>query len=279
MKKNLLIAVILTLHFLESHSQIPNGGFEMWEDGPNYFKPASWWTNQDSIYTRFERDTFAFEGNYSLKILPSVASSWQGCASQAILRVSFDPVLPDNSFLTFYAKSIPEDPMVDSSVYVFVFGHVFHADAVIGSFGYFVETPIFEFERIDIPLSHAGIDEISIFIYGGASSHPTDGPCIGRSYSWIDGMSITSGATSINLARKQNDYEIYPNPSNGVVKVSGPDGQGIGFELYSLIGELVEKGEIIDGRLSIRSHGVYILNLFNADDPRKISTYKLIIME
>ena len=78
MIKYLLILTLLILCFHEIKAQIPNGGFEMWDNVFNYEKPTLWWTNQDTIYTRIKKDTISMEGNYSLNLVPSVASSWHG---------------------------------------------------------------------------------------------------------------------------------------------------------------------------------------------------------
>src|SRR5688572_1061242 len=110
MVKYLLLIIPLILDLESSQAQIPNGSFEFWEEVLNYEKPVGWSTNQDTNYTRIEKDTFAIEGNYSLKLMPTVTYSWQGCTSWAVTHVEFDSVLPYNSALTFYLKSVPEDP-------------------------------------------------------------------------------------------------------------------------------------------------------------------------
>lgn len=279
MNRNLIIISLALLCLNDSYAQIKNSGFELWETVFNYDKPSSWWSNQDSTSIRIERDSLAIEGNYSLKMLPSVASSWQGCESKIIGRANFDTILPDSSVLTLYVKSVPQDAE-DNLVYLIIFGFLFSSDSVVGGFDWRAETPLFEFEKIEIPLSGHNIDEMSIFIYGGASTHPLDGPCLNRSYSWIDAMSIEAKTTYSNFPNKQkHDFIIYPNPSRGLINILQPGSQRLEFELYSVYGELVDKGEIDDGQFFIDNQGIYFLKLFSDFNPSNIYTYKLIIIE
>ena len=252
----------------------------MWDEEFNYEKPTNWWTNQDTMYTRIEKDTVSMEGNYSLKMVPSVGSSWQGCESLAGIRVNFDSVLEDNSVLTFYVKTVPEDFAEDSSVYLLIFGFTFNSDSVIGGFNWRTEIPIFDFERVDIPLPGENIDEMTIIIYGGAGTSPWDGPCLGRSITWLDEMTIDS-RTSIQPLRSQEEieFEVYPIPSTGVVTITGRDNQNIRYELYSLIGELIAKGEVDQGQLNIYNKGEYILKLYAGFDSRSIYSTRLVIVK
>jgi hypothetical protein len=279
MIKHMLLLAFLAIFGHEPQAQIPNGGFEMWENEFNYLTPTRWWTNQDTIYTRIERDSISVEGNYSLKILPSVFSSWQGCNSQAGIRINFDSALAANSVLSLYAKSVPQDIAEDSSVYLLIFGFTFNADTVIGGYNWRTETPILEFEKIMIPLPGDHIDEMTIFIYGGSSSHPLDGPCLGRSTSWIDEMTIEL-ATSVSQqnSEEKNDFMIYPNPSTGVVTISGPDKQPINYKLFSLDGKLITSGKIENSQLNIHEQGLYVLKLYvDFDDPAIYSTMVVVL--
>jgi hypothetical protein len=279
MIKYLQLMVLLSLNFHEVQAQIPNGGFETWDNEFNYAKPTGWWTNQDTIYTRFEKDTNSVEGNYALKIVSSGGSAKQGCESRAITRVNFDSVLTENSVLTLYVKSIPQDIEKDSSVYLLIFGFTFNSDSVIGGFDWRTETPIFEFEKVEIPLSGKNIDEISIFIYGGAGNSPFDG-CVNQSISWLDGMTIESDTpVGSSVYQEKNNIIIYPNPSTGIVYITGIDIQNIRYELYTSIGEFVATGKIENGGLSVQNQGVYILKLYALVDDREIYSSKLVIVK
>jgi hypothetical protein len=62
MKKFLLTTIVGIIVFSLSLAQIPNGGFENWEQIDNFEKPLNWSTNQDTFYTRMVRDTISVEG-------------------------------------------------------------------------------------------------------------------------------------------------------------------------------------------------------------------------
>ena len=80
------------------------------------------------------------------------------------------------------------------------------------------------------------------------------------------------------FSQEKNDVIIYPNPSTGVVNIMGRDEGNIGYELYSLIGELIDKGKIDNNQLSIHDQGMYILKLYAGLDDRKTYSSKLIII-
>ncbi|MEO8088441.1 MAG: T9SS type A sorting domain-containing protein, partial [Bacteroidota bacterium] len=131
-----------------------------------------------------------------------------------------------------------------------------------------------------IPLNGKNIDKLGIFIYGGASGNIVDGPCVGKSYSWIDGMGINSTTTgTISTSSNSSELSIYPNPSSGVVNITSADKKNISYELYSLVGELIAKGIIDNEQLAIHEKGVYILKLYTGFNALNVCTKKIIVIK
>jgi hypothetical protein len=75
---------------------------------------------------------------------------------------------------------------------------------------------------------------------------------------------------------KAVDYEIYPNPSNGIFQVKLNGHEVVYFELYDLTGRLLKKGRLVSGTVDFSelSNGTYALHLME-DTIR--STKKIII--
>ncbi len=274
----LIILILFDLELFQA--QILNGSFESWEEVLNYEKPIGWTTNQDTITTRIVKDANAVDGNYSLKLLPTVNSSWAGCTSWAAIRVEFDSILPPNSVLTFYLKSVPENPDEDSLVYFIIFGHTLNSDTVLSGYDWRTFTPVEEFTRIEVPLPGENIDELGIIMYGGASTHPADGPCLGRSFSWIDGMTIDS-KTSIRppLTHEKMDIDVYPIPSTGIVNIASHGVYNIRYELYTAFGRLIDSGNIEEGQLIIHDQGIFILKLYAGFDSHNIYSTKIVVIK
>ncbi len=279
MNKYFFSIILIQLSIELVCGQIPNGSFEFWEEIFNYEKPLDWSTNQDTLHTRFERDTISIDGQYSLKIIPGVTSSWLGCESQAGIHVNFNTTLASNSSLTFYAKSVSTDPGQNNDVYLIVNVFTFNSDTILNTYDWRTFTSIEEFTKVEIPLSDENIDAISIFISGGAGSNPGDGPCLNRSISWIDGMAIDSLTSDGFSSLLEVPYvSVYPNPSNGLVHIRNRDGSSMEYELYSIIGELISKGQIVGDELVIHEKGTYILRIFVGDKYRHDYRRKIIVV-
>ena len=76
----------------------------------------------------------------------------------------------------------------------------------------------------------------------------------------------------------ESDFQIYPNPSNGVFQISNQNTQASSVTIYNVTGEKVyentnyDSNEIID--LSNQSKGVYVLHVF---DGSSIATKKIVV--
>ena len=268
MAKFYSIIFILLIHADLARAQIPNGSFETWEEIFNYEKPASWWTNQDTLYSRFEKDSISIEGNYSLKIIPGVISSWDGCESRASIHVDFGSTLLPNSALTFFIKSISIDSSNNDDAYLRMYVYCSDSISQFKTILWSVPEPFNEFTRVQIPLPDENVSAISILISGGAGTNPTDGPCIHRTISWIDGMTIESiSSDGYSKFQPNPNVSVYPNPSSGLINISCIDKAINEYQLYSLTGQLISKGKISNGQLLIQDKGIYILKLLIASGP------------
>jgi hypothetical protein len=53
---------------------------------------------------------------------------------------------------------------------------------------------------------------------------------------------------------------VFPNPSSGIVHIDGIE-EDVEYKLFTLSGELVEKGGTVDKKLELGSPGVFLLGI------------------
>jgi hypothetical protein len=85
---------------------------------------------------------------------------------------------------------------------------------------------------------------------------------------------------SLNTIENQNDFTIYPNPSNGVINIKGTFNQIGNIKIYDLKGSLVFKSSLPENNkqktlnINYLKNGIYILSCkINS----KITSKKLIM--
>ena len=274
-----ILLLILVIQINYSSAQISNGGFEIWVQESNYERPADWITNQDSVYRRIEKDTVAVEGNYSLKFVSEVTDPFEGCESSAYTVIPLNEPLPSNSVLEFYVKVVPMDDSTSELVFLRVITALRKDGPVISNNVYESFIPIQEFTKVELPLTNEPADVLEIGISGAAISSPTDGPCLRRSTTWIDGMNIRSditGTTSVLI--QSSDISVFPNPSHGSIDIRSKSDQHIQYELYSNIGQLVEIGKINGSSLNIDEPGTYFLKLIVGQGNHQMILTKFIVV-
>lgn len=279
MKFFIITSLLFWLHF-DLFAQIPNGGFEFWEQMQNFEKPLLWNTNQDSNYVRFIKDTDVYEGNYSLKIVGSSnATGWNNCNSQAQMGMNFDIPLQMDKSLTFYVKCIPDSTKALSGSYLIIEGSLYSGSELKGKIKWQADAPIYTYTKIQIPIQEPNIDSINIVILGGAANGADDG-CYDYSISWIDGLSIapTTLVTTKESIPFEKSISIFPNPSSGRVELANSKTFFSTYMLYSLEGKLLENGKVHQNTIQLNPiyHGTFILELMD-DEGSKI--HKKLILE
>lgn len=67
----------------------------------------------------------------------------------------------------------------------------------------------------------------------------------------------------VNEVETMKPYELYPNPSKGLVNIKGLGSQAVAYKLYDAAGRLVKTGEIHHEALYIDKAGIYFLEIDN----------------
>ena len=281
--KQALFAIILTPISLLGivYGQIPNGGFEDWEFIQNFEKPVGWNTNQDSNLIRFEKDTLSVEGSYSLKFVPSTYTAFYNCTSFAYKRIGLDGPIGENKSLTFFLRSVPDTLNPFESAYFEIKCAFFESGTLSSHYEWTTFEVIDDFIKIEIPIANSSVDSIGIFMYGGATNGATDA-CHYRSFSWVDKMRIettTSASICPNKVNPEDQVQIFPNPSSGIIHIGETGIQFNKFELINAQGRTVEKGDLINSTLHIDEKGLFLLRLFSADGINSATSTKKILIK
>lgn len=278
-----LLFIFLSLLPWNGLAQLPNGGFESWVAIENFETPVFWETNQDTNFVRFEKDTFAIEGNYSLKVVPSASTAWHECMSMAWTNIKLpEPVGPQKT-LTFYARTIPDTLNPVASVFLRITGDFFVDGAFHANFDWETFEPLEVFQKIELPISNPDVDSITLQIFGGALNGAADG-CPNRSFSWIDGMHIEETTTGIenSLTRLGQEVQVYPNPSTGTLWIDQPDEHTISrFQIFSVDGKLLEQGRFNGLNIHLESElkGMFVLKLLPEDPQNAHAVIRRIVVE
>jgi hypothetical protein len=249
---------------LSASAQILNGSFESWEPIQSFQKPTQWTTNQDNgPFERVQRDTMAVDGDYAIKLIPGPGNAFQICDSRVSSAPALGAAVGAGKALTFWIKSIPLNPAQDTGVYARVGGTFYAAGSFAGNYNWQTLTPIDEFTRISIPIPNAGVDSLSISIWGGAASGADDG-CENPSITWIDDIRIGELITSTHAAQTpQNEVIVYPNPSTGWVRIAPREQSFDRFEILDALGRVVQQGAFRP-TLEITQKGMFFLKLIHS---------------
>lgn len=290
MKKLLLVLSVLIAITIETHAQIPNSGFETWEnysDGGNtYQKPDMWngslpyspMTHSYSLSQNPESYP-AGTGQYSLKIQADVDNGVRGVA---ISNDGSDPMInwiPQPSFainyqptsLFLYYKYFPSggDTML-VNVYFYKEGEVI-ARCYFGT----TET-ISEWTELEVPMTFETEDvpdSATIFCLTGIYTQHSE------SVLYVDNLSFSGFVVGINEpVVDDTDFMIYPNPASDIVSIETElkDYKDVTLQIYTINGKLVKSERLDESHKSINikdlSNGVYIVevNSFDLFSQRKL---------
>lgn len=269
-----LITVLFLLLIENLNSQVLNSGFEEWEQIDNYEKPIFWNTNQDTNHLRLVRDTLSVEGNYSLKFIPNYNSAWETCESLVYSGIKIDSPLSSGQSLYFYAKLIPDN--LNEVVFLAVRVQLFSGGEFKDFMQKFYFEPMPEFTEFEIPFQSKDIDSLTLAFYGAASSG-LDDACHFQSFGWVDAVSIGASSTLGLGEISKYDVSIFPNPSSGLVSITGLQNEVFKYYLFNTLGMVVKSGLIRSSQIEIVNNGFYILVIEPVNFPKKRTIEKILI--
>ncbi len=261
MKKLLILFTVLILMSLKTNAQIPNNGFEIWEDYPDpdnpsnvYQKPDQWvglLPNSPSTYSfSIEKniDNYpAGTGQYSMIIKPDTANEVDGAAFSwdslppGISWQNIPPAFPINyrpTSLFLYYKYLPENG--DS---MRVACNLYKNGVVIGGFDYNSPQIVPNWTLLEIPISFntSDIPDSATIILTTFYNTQHNGSSL-----YVDNLSFDTSITSVGntdnlLPQKFSLYQNYPNPFNPSTSIEFtlPKPEYVKLKVYNILGKEV----------------------------------------
>ena len=281
MKKFTIILTVLIAMTIKTNAQIPNGGFETWENyvddytGYVYQKPDLWngalpngWIPSYSIQKNPESYP-AGTGQYSMKIQPDIANGVRGVAGSydstcIIVNGQLPPTFAINyrpASLYLYYKCFPfGGDTIMCTAYFYKNG------VVIGNSVFETTTTVPTWTPLEIPTHYTTSDipdSATIFfstaIYILHSSEST---------LYVDNLSFTGFVTSNPEIKSENtNFNLYPNPASDIVtlNIENKNNAGLTLNIYSLAGTLVKSEILKQNQRQINivdlSDGIYIVEI------------------
>ncbi|HRW20823.1 MAG TPA: T9SS type A sorting domain-containing protein [Bacteroidales bacterium] len=298
MKNFTLILVVLIVFSIEANSQIPNSGFEVWEDYVDngygcdppintYLKPNVW---VGSLPYSCEISSFSLERNnesyplgtgmYSLKIQADIPNGVRGVAISSDAPDPMTNWIPQPSFemgyrpesLFLYYKCFPhEGDSIIANIYLYKDG------VVIGNPYWLTTQTVPEWTPLEIPMTYYNSEipdsATILFVTGAYIQHS-------ESILYVDNLSF-SGFVSANSEKLlDKNINIYPNPANEFFNIEIDESVYNNQTLYifNIVGELVKIEQIQSIKHNINIEdlhaGIYIVEIDNVECSSK---QKLII--
>lgn len=290
MNKFSLVVSILALIATNTFAQIPNSGFETWEDyidngegcsAPynTYQKPDFWvgslpyncQTNSFSIQKNNESYPSG-TGQYSMKIQPNIANGVRGVA------ISSDGPDPMKNWIPKPSFAINSRP---ASLYLYYKCFPSGGDTIIGMVyfyknGVVIGNPTFgntqtvaNWTALEIPMTYTNSevpDSATILFVTGAYVQHTE------STLYLDNLSFNGFATSIaNNRSAHTTFSVSPNPASDIItiQIANRNQSDLTMNVYTTIGTLVKSKILTDNQNQIDiedlSNGIYVLELKSFD--------------
>jgi hypothetical protein len=279
MKKLTIILIVLFAVTIKTNAQVPNNGFETWEDytdGVNvYQKPDLW--NGSLPYSPLTH-SFSIEknpesyplgtGQYSMKIKPDIANGVRGVAISNDGADAMVNWIPKPSFainqrpasLFLYYKCFPfgGDTIV-CTVFFYKNG------VVIGMPSFGTTDTISTWTALEVPMTYNTSDvpdsATILFVTGAFIQHT-------ESTMYVDNLSFDGFVTSIPEKTSGNTiFNLYPNPASDIItlNIDNKNNDDLTLNVYNVSGTLVKSEMLKQNQRQINiwdlCNGVYVVEI------------------
>ncbi len=296
MKNFTLILITLFAISLQANAQIPNGGFEEWDNIGSFQEPVGFLTpNSEAIgpYYPITRSTDHFPasiGDYSIRIenntslLPNIDGL--GIILQNTSNNLADgpgptfPIIGHPTSLTGYCKYAPQN---GDTMFILIL--LFNNGTAVAANSFLTTDSIFNWTPFTIPLSNYATADSGSILMGAyyANGHPPQFIPHGNSVLYIDNLNFDDLLTSVPEQNvKNNLFNIFPNPAfnNVTLEIDHRDNFGVSLNIYNIIGEIVRSEKIYQNQHHLNidnfKSGVYMVEI-KTNELRKIQ--RLIIQK
>jgi len=288
----LLFTIFMSLSFI-INAQIPNNGFEIWENYPDpenpdnvYQKPDQWvglLPNSPSTYSfSIEKNMDSYPagtGQYSMIIKPDIANGVDGVAtsydimSDDICGEYLPPAFPINyrpTSLFLYYKYLPEDG--DS---MRVACNFYKNRVIIGGFDYNSPQMVSDWTLLEVPITFntSDIPDSATIILTTFYNAQHNGSRL-----YVDNLNFDTQITSVKESigsDQPNSFALlqnYPNPFNSTttIKYSVYNTSIVTLKLYNVSGK--EVATLLNDK---RMPGNYTIELNTTNLPSGVYYYQI----
>lgn len=272
---------------LTTHAQIPNQEFEQWWTVGNCQVPTDYFTynliSSGSFYP-VSRDTSHYPstiGSSSIRLenkislLPAneskgiIVSSLQITSMPSYQTPSFK-INGHPNFLTGYYKYAPQN---GDTMWIAI--KLFLNGSIVSQGSFYSKNATSIWNSFIIPLSsYSSADSAEIIIAAYNADQPNKLP-LGNSVLNVDNLNFDNLISSLDDAEAQNDFCIFPNPTNGTFNLLLPS-EKANINIFNMFGQMIYSTQTNQKftTLNIDNVGVYMIEI---STQKGKSTQKLII--
>ena len=280
--KNVIIFVI-TLFSIATrvNAQIPNNGFENWDNYGAYWDPEDFFTGNAYASGSFHPVTRSAEhypstvGEYSIRIESKPSLYPNGDAFGVVVQ-NLTNVLPDGPMpyfpivghptsLTGYYKYEPQD---GDTMLIQIVLYYYGSIVSVGTFTSTDTTPNWTSFIADLP-SYVSADSGTVLLSAyHAIGHPPEYVPQGNSVLYVDNLNFDELINAVpTFENNKTVFNFYPNPASNYISISRKQTNNSDaiINIYNLLGEVIQSEKLNVGKQKINieklKSGVYILEI------------------
>ena len=255
-KSTFIIAIFLG--YFAQCQQIPNGGFENWEQKPYGEEPANWgefslqllnYMSPGIIDSTIVKSEDAYSGSYAMELR---SKELKGLISDTIIPIAMlnlsnsnmdSAMMKIDSSLKSLSGYIKQNLVDSTGNSTAILVSVYSKGEFIGIGSEEFVEDIIEYTSFNIPIIYFDNlkgDSISIMITAGNSDDPIPGNIM-----LLDNFKLNYKSTTIGIEEPMlTKIEVYPNPFVDQFTINLNSSKTQEFKIYSLMGKEVLRGTI-----------------------------------
>ena len=280
--KNFTILVIALFTFaIRVNAQIPNNGFENWDNYGTYWDPQDFFTGNSYASGSFHpvtRSTDHFPstvGEYSIRIENKPSLYPNGDAFGIVVQnltndlpdgpMPYFPIVGHPTSLTGYFKYEPQD---GDTMLIQIALYNNGSIVSVGTFTSTDTTPNWTPFIADFPI-YVSADSGTILLSAyHANGHPPQYVPQGNSVLYVDNLNFDELINAVpDYTSKKTEFNLYPNPAFDFVSISRKQKISLDatLNIYNLLGEIVQSEKLNIGQQKINieklNSGVYMVEI------------------
>ncbi|GDX53241.1 hypothetical protein LBMAG27_22880 [Bacteroidota bacterium] len=258
MKTLLLFSVLCLISIFNLKAQVPNNGFETWEnDVDGNWNPKFWTTSNSTPDTSVRPYTPAYAGNFSMQ----VSSTDLGVA-----------VIPGMAYINYLSHQRPTQmticmkSTVATGDQILVYYSSWRNDtmiAAVGNCSFHIDSTMSQFHCLTFPITHTNAlipDTAQVMIIAGNLSSAQAGTSV-----IVDEITLSGNDNGISETLNDNSVEFFPNPAIDHLNIESKLSSMNGISIMDILGREVyySKSELKTQSISLQCFpsGIYFIKV------------------